>query len=326
MASGAQPADFLSYLDTYYGSPSSNVIDAETVSNSNVSERKLPTVDRPFQEQVWRWLTKHPEIRVGRDNESCHLSLSEAEGIRSSTQSKKKKRGPLSQVLLSSSQAQDPVHLQHPPHSSESLGLTRELDESYEHATSKPNVRLFTSEDRIWNAVAGHGPDLQRIPKMEFLCLSIITSRQTKGILQADLVKITGQDKRSVPKRTQNLHDHGYIEKTPVLVNGTRTSWLYAKRFAPKPVNLNDRTAAVQTEKSGHVAPEQSRGEVIEYRAVFDGIFEILKEAKSKLITVVDLTKILVGEPFLALHLHYDSTVSRRPGKFHGKDVIDGAS
>lgn len=130
---------------------------------------------------------------------------------------------------------------------------------------------------------------------MEFQCLSIIMSRQSKGILQADLTRITGQDKRSIPKRTQNLHDHGYIEKKPILFNGTKTSWLYGRKFAPKPASLNAHTSATQTEESTYTAPEHSKGDVVEYRVVFDSIFEILREAKSKMIAVADLATTLVS-------------------------------
>ena len=182
-------------------------------------------------------------MRVEKNNESCKLTLSEAEALRS----------------------------------------------------CQANVRLLANEDRMWHAIAGHGPDLQRVPKLEFICLSMITSRREKGILQADLMRSTGQDKRSVPRRTENLCKHGYIEKKPVLFNGGRTSWLYAQQFAPKPASLNN--SASEAKKALHVGPEHSEGAVIDYRAVFDGIFDILRDAKSKLITNYDLIEKLVCCP-----------------------------
>lgn len=169
------------------------------------------------------------------------------------------------------------------------------LPEAEALSSSEANVRLLANEDRMWHAVAGHGPDLQRIPRFEFICLSVITSRREKGILQADLMKSTGQDKRSVPGRTQNLCKHGYIEKKPVLFNGGRTSWLYAKKYAPKPASLN--TTASEAKKALHPGPEHPEGAVIDYRAVFDGIFDILRDAKSRLITNGDLIEKLVCCP-----------------------------
>ena len=36
--------------------------------------------------------------------------------------------------------------------------------------------RLFAGEDRIWNAVAGHGPDRSRLPQMEFDILLVVAA------------------------------------------------------------------------------------------------------------------------------------------------------
>ena len=240
---GAQPADFLSYIDAFYKAAAQDEGQLIAGKDSDRTTQKPPSIDRRFQEQVWLWLTQHPDVRVEKNNESCKLTLLEAEVLRS----------------------------------------------------SQANVRLLANEDRMWQAVAGHGPDLQRIPKMEFICLSMITSRREKGILQADLTKSTGQDKRSVPRRTQNLCKHGYIEKKPVLFNGGRTSWLYAKQFAPKTASLNN--TASEAKKADHVGPEHSKGVVVDYRAVFNGIFDILRDAKSRLITNNDLIEKLVCCP-----------------------------
>ena len=243
MLSGAQPADFLSYVDAFYKAAAQDELQHIASRDINGQAHKSPNVDRRFQEQVWLWLTQHPDVRVEKSTESCRLTLSEAEVLRS----------------------------------------------------SQANVRLLANEDRMWHAVAGHGPDLQRIPRFEFICLSMITSRREKGILQADLTRGTGQDKRSVPRRTQNLCKNGYIEKKPVLFNGGRTSWLYAKQFAPKTASLNN-TVSEATE-AVHVGPEHSKGAVVDYRAVFNGIFDILRDAKSKLITNNDLIEKLVCCP-----------------------------
>ena len=89
----------------------------------------------------------------------------------------------------------------------------------------------------MWHALAGHGPDSSRIKSLDFVCLSIIAACGHKGILQHDLVRISGQDKRSLPARTDRLHNDGYIEKKPVriqLVDPKRwlnTSLCTLKRF-----------------------------------------------------------------------------------------------
>lgn len=65
--------------------------------------------------------------------------------------------------------------------------------------------------------------------------MSIIGKRKQQGIVQPDLIRISGQDKRSVPKRTDKLQDHGYIIKRPVIWNGMRTSHCTLKEFAKLP-------------------------------------------------------------------------------------------
>ncbi|KAF1994359.1 hypothetical protein P154DRAFT_527154 [Amniculicola lignicola CBS 123094] len=91
--------------------------------------------------------------------------------------------------------------------------------------------RLYASQNRTWQAVAGHSVDLQRLPGMLFVLLSIIASRGANGILQPDLVRISGQDKRSVPQRTDRLAKMGYIEKNPVQAAKMRTSLLVHKKL-----------------------------------------------------------------------------------------------
>ena len=70
----------------------------------------------------------------------------------------------------------------------------------------------------MWHTVAGHGPDHAKIKPLHFICLSIIAASGSQGIYQHDLVKTSGQDKRSLPARTDDLHASGYIEKKPVCI------------------------------------------------------------------------------------------------------------
>ncbi|ORY03208.1 hypothetical protein BCR34DRAFT_72607 [Clohesyomyces aquaticus] len=94
--------------------------------------------------------------------------------------------------------------------------------------------RMYASQDRTWRAIAGHSVDLQKLPGMEFRLLSIIAAHGVDGILQPDLVKLSNQDKRSVPHRTDMLAKKGYIEKKPVHAAKMRTSLCIHKRFAHK--------------------------------------------------------------------------------------------
>ena len=142
-------------------------------------------------------------------------------------------------------------------------------EKAAEPAVSKPQLtttakfpardsttRLYTTENRMWHALTGHGPDLGKVKVLDFHCLSIIAAHGKEGILQPDLVRISGQDKRSLPGRTDRLHETGYIEKKrarfadpnskrPVLV----TSRCILKRFVE--ISVSDRQQAQsKTQKS----------------------------------------------------------------------------
>ena len=103
--------------------------------------------------------------------------------------------------------------------------------ESEDTSMNDQILRVYTSQERIWFAIAGHGPDLSRITAMEFILLSLIATYREKGIFQPDITRLSGQDKRSVPKRTDALHEKGYIVKQSSYVRGFRTSICTLKRF-----------------------------------------------------------------------------------------------
>jgi hypothetical protein len=97
--------------------------------------------------------------------------------------------------------------------------------------TSLTAPRLFASQSRIWHALTGHGIDLKKVPTMEFVLLSLIASHGEGGVTQPDLTIMSGQDKRSVPKRTDELCRKGYIEKRPVQSGKLRTSLCVHRKF-----------------------------------------------------------------------------------------------
>ncbi|KAH4897953.1 hypothetical protein HBI80_188130 [Parastagonospora nodorum] len=96
-------------------------------------------------------------------------------------------------------------------------------------STSAP--RLFASQNRIWQALTGHSMDLKKVPTMEFALLSLIAAHGPDGITQPDLVHFSGQDKRSVPHRTDELARKGYIVKNPVQAGKARTSLCVHTKF-----------------------------------------------------------------------------------------------
>ena len=91
--------------------------------------------------------------------------------------------------------------------------------------------RLYTSQNRVWQALTGHGIDLKKVPSMEFVLLSLIAARGAAGITQPELIAISGQDKRSVPHRTDELARKNYISKYPVQSNKMRTSLCIHTKF-----------------------------------------------------------------------------------------------
>jgi hypothetical protein len=95
--------------------------------------------------------------------------------------------------------------------------------------TSAP--RIFASQNRIWQALTGHSMDLKKVPTMEFALLSLIAANGANGITQPDLVQFSGQDKRSVPHRTDELARKGYIVKNPVQAGKVRTSLCVHTKF-----------------------------------------------------------------------------------------------
>lgn len=86
--------------------------------------------------------------------------------------------------------------------------------------------------------------------KSEYGLLLHIAASRTEGILQGELGRVAGQDKRSVPKRTDSLHAKGYIVKETVPFKGYRSSRLTLRRFAtPYQVTNAARQTAAASER-----------------------------------------------------------------------------
>ena len=208
-----------------------------------------PNIDGPFLEYAWRQLICNPEVLVGEHGQNGNLTLAEAEASHEIRQESCHATGDAQTFRqVTSAGAQESVAA---PNSQPDISApckdgvhTVPIPGDAVNTSEKANVpvaiRLYATENRMWYALTGHGPDPSRVRSFDFEILSIIAAWGAKGILQHDLVRISGQDKRSLPHRTDRLCEDGYIEKTRVTAltkeaGGTRklpTSLCTLKRFA----------------------------------------------------------------------------------------------
>ncbi|KAI9655931.1 MAG: hypothetical protein M1831_004776 [Alyxoria varia] len=140
------------------------------------------------------------------------------------------------------------------PATQEPVAATGNQPDQQALPTKTVETYLFAHEDRMWRSICGHEIDYQRVHPSQLHLLTIIAAYGEHGILQPDLVQISGQDKRSVPHRTDVLDEHGYIKKIKVVGNGQRTSrlflWKYVKRSA------RDRSVYQQSQDNKQVVHE----------------------------------------------------------------------
>ncbi|CAG8111882.1 unnamed protein product [Penicillium olsonii] len=196
-------------------------------------------VDHRLKKKIWTWLANNPEVSVGENNEWNHLTLDEATEVSS-----------------------EKSHHRKPSR-----------DEGAESEPVPSSIRIFVSRERSWLAVTGHAPDDSKVVPLEFALLSIIASRKSKGIAQPDLVKLSGQDKRSVPKRTDALQRKGYIDKRPIQTKSARTSLCTLQRF------LNSKETVDQPQDEGQTAGDEENSTVmIDFDSFNNKLFDILRE------------------------------------------------
>ncbi|KAE8353127.1 hypothetical protein BDV28DRAFT_133800 [Aspergillus coremiiformis] len=216
---GASPSDILTFINTFYAKAAQ---DASARSH---------VVDRRFQEKVWSWLARNPEVSMGENRDHNALSLSDVE-------------------RLANDAPQTPI-------------------------------RVFVSKESTWLAITGHEPDENKLLPTEFALLSIIASRKSNGIAQTELVKLSGQDKRSVPKRTDQLQQKGYIEKRAIQIKSTRTSLCTLRKF----LQLEHRSTDTTEDQPG------GETQMIDYIKFSNDLFRILQE--HRIISRVDLKELL---------------------------------
>ncbi|KAI1453260.1 hypothetical protein F4805DRAFT_380399 [Annulohypoxylon moriforme] len=191
-----------------------------TVSNHETRiQQNATNYDLSIGSEVWIWLVARSDVSVGPNRKFNHLSLDEILAL----PEEEDPEPSVDDVKPANSQFSTPAKDKN--HSSKhSRGL--------EETTQKSRPRLHVSEERQWKTLAGHGPDSKRIPQFEWKALVDIASTRENGILQGDLVRLSGQDKRSLPTRTDSLAKKGYIIKQPIILRGCRSSKLWLAKFS----------------------------------------------------------------------------------------------
>ena len=302
MLQGILPSDCIQHIVNYYGKQSQSNNNTTTCSDDGEPNCETVTIDRAFQEQVWRWLTRHPEIRVGKNREGNELSLSEVEALHSTNPTVERSKqpvddGPVLGHNVATSNSRDTQTRLGSPTNELSIPVkkgsngTSTKPKSREELKRSNGLRLYGSEARMWQVTVGHAPDHSKVPAMDFACLSIIAARGPKGILQPELVAVSGQDKRSLPKRTDRLQTNGYIEKRPVLVCGSRTSLCMLKRFVTAPFIIEGASTSTEGSSSSHLQKDS----VLDLLTLTHGIFDNLRDLE--IITTIDLKKKMVCIP-----------------------------
>lgn len=159
---------------------------------------------------AWKWLLGTGEVSIGPDGEWNHLTFDEIMSIPEDA-------GGQAVTPNGDGKTEVPATL--------AIPKLKKLP--------KLRPRIFVGEETIWKTLTGHSIDYKRVPNLEWKCLVVIGSAKEDGILQGDLNRATGQDKRSVPKRTDFLAQKGYIAKRTHMVRGMKTSKLWLTKFAP---------------------------------------------------------------------------------------------
>lgn len=164
---------------------------------------------------IWKWIAERKDVSIGEKRRYNNLTLREILSLTGMS------------VML--------------PFSANSLA-------SQTKAETEHSLKLYVSEETMWESLTGHGIDYKRIPRSEWILLQGIASTAARGILQGDLGRLVGQDKRSVPKRTSCLVEKGYITKRTTLVRGTKTSKLWLKFLAPSMSEESSDSGGVETD------------------------------------------------------------------------------
>ncbi|KIW21255.1 hypothetical protein PV08_01835 [Exophiala spinifera] len=205
-------------VSSFYDPTHSSDGDNAPMQNPPQAEPKV-NVDRLLLGKVWTWLGRHPDISLGNNKEYNNVPLDqiEFENVSDAVSETKNRVDQL--------QNHDNALERGQQHQSHGVHQKKRVLEKV------PRIRA--KENRIYQALCGHPPDATKVSPLEFDLLSQIAATRSAGMLQGELIRLSGQDKRSVPKRTDALQNKGYIIKEVVYLKGNRTSRLTLKKFAP---------------------------------------------------------------------------------------------
>ncbi|KAH6686146.1 hypothetical protein F5X68DRAFT_153528 [Plectosphaerella plurivora] len=211
---GCPVSRILDKIDQFY--PAANSISDSPPDATAISPRQA----------AWDWVKVRRDVSIGKDRAWNHADLYEILAF------------PEEPVSVD----QEPERTDASPQEDRAAPVQARLA-----AGAQYRPKVFVSEEQMWQSIAGHGADFKRVPKLEWAALVGIASTKKDGILQGDLCRLIGQDKRSLPKRTDSLAQKGYILKRTTLVRGVKTSKMWLSRCAPSLSSDH-----LETELGGH--------------------------------------------------------------------------
>lgn len=195
--------------------------------DNNQSSTPPVSVDKVLLSKIWTWLGRHPDVSIGNGKKYNKKSLSEVEAEYPGFLDH------LSPDLGAEVEDNDQLSVADAPLQRPS----KQSNPGKQASRSVGGPRVTVNEYRMYSAICGHPPDNSKVTPLEFVLLSHIAATRSAGILQGALGRATGQDKRSVPKRTNDLQVKGYIIKETVYAHGTKTSRLILRKLAAQSTN-----------------------------------------------------------------------------------------
>ncbi|KAH8891416.1 hypothetical protein GQ53DRAFT_687762 [Thozetella sp. PMI_491] len=192
--------------------------------SSSDSQLSPSDVDIATARWAWDWIRSHPEIAVNGHKRWNKLKLDQILELPDEPDPE-----PEPGETTKREDGTEPATV--------SSATLEEASSPPKNTKSKKNLktrpRIHASEDLVWRTIAHHSVDYKQIPLKEWQCLLGVASVREKGILQGDLTRLVGQDKRSLPKRTDALASKGYIVKRTTVARKVKTSRIWLADFAP---------------------------------------------------------------------------------------------
>lgn len=140
---------------------------------------------------------------------------------------------------------------------------------------------------------------IDKLPNALFKLLEVIGSHREEGLIQPDLTKESGQDKKSVPPRTTALKNMGYIEKISVLARHMNTSKLTLVKFAAQRDRriqlLQAKKTTIDDDEDEEQGNEKWTGRTINTEELVKAILSLLKGAKNHVLMHGDMKIKLVS-------------------------------